>query len=42
MASDIKPKIISGIMLLAGLFWISRYHYLLFHSLAELFSIAVA
>lgn len=29
-------------VLLSGLFWISRQNYLLFHSLAELFSIAVA
>ena len=42
MASDLKIKILAGTMLMAGLFWISRYNYLLFHSLAELFSIAVA
>ncbi len=31
-----------GVALLIGLFVISRYNYLLFHSIAELFSIAVA
>ncbi|MCP4576911.1 MAG: PAS domain S-box protein [Deltaproteobacteria bacterium] len=31
-----------GLMILAGLFVVSRYNFLLFHGLAELFSIAVA
>jgi signal transduction histidine kinase len=31
-----------GILLTAGLYWCSQYSYLLFHSLAELFSIVIA
>ena len=33
---------VTGLILLAGLFVVSRYNYLLFHGIAELFSIAVA
>ena len=32
----------TGAAVLGGLFWISRHNYLLFHTLAELFSVAVA
>jgi PAS domain S-box-containing protein len=36
------PTILSGVLVLCGLYASSRYNYLLFHSLAELFSILVA
>lgn len=35
-------KILSGIFLLVGLYFSSRYNYLLFHSLSEIFSVVVA
>ncbi len=36
------PYVLAGVALLTGLFALSRTHYLLFHNLTELFSIAVA
>ncbi len=49
-AADYKPKnqlsallhLGLGVMLLSGLFTLSRYNFLLFHGIVELFSIAVA
>ena len=35
-------QLLVGGLLMAGLFWIGRYNFLLFHSLSELFSVAVA
>ena len=34
--------VISGLIVLAGLYVISRYNYLLFHSVAEIFSVVIA
>ncbi len=34
--------ILAGVLIMVGLIWSSQYHYLLFHTLAEGFSIAVA
>jgi signal transduction histidine kinase len=41
-AAEFFSNLLVGILLTAGLYWCSQYSYLLFHSLAELFSIVVA
>jgi PAS domain S-box-containing protein len=40
--AQILAWIMTGAVFLGGLLWISQHNYLLFHSLAELFSVAVA
>jgi len=40
--SPMIPSLISGIVILAGLYFSSTYSYLLFHSFVELFSIVIA
>ena len=40
--SDHLPPVVVGAAVLIGLAWTQQYSYLLFHSLAEIFSIVVA